>query len=80
MNLFASVPASRAVHRDASRSWGMVMSWKQVLLICLIVGLAVIVSTERHFFRQVFFVIDHVIAAASAHTPVLLHFISGLVR
>jgi hypothetical protein len=58
----------------------MAMSCKDVVLICLVVGALVLASLGRQFFREVWFVMDHLIAAAIAHTPLFLHFVSALVR
>jgi len=58
----------------------MVMSWKELLLICVLIGAAVVAYASRHFVTNVLFVVNHVIAAGTAYTPGLLHFVSGLVR
>jgi len=58
----------------------MVMSWKELLLICAVIGAAVVAYASRHFVTNVLFVVNHVIAASIAHTSGLLHFVSGLVR
>jgi hypothetical protein len=57
----------------------MVMSWKDLFLICLILGALAMASIEWHFFGHVLFVVQHVVAAI-AHTPGFLHFVSALVR
>lgn len=58
----------------------MVMSWKELLLICVLVGAAVIAYASRHFVAKVLFVVNHVVATGIAHTPGFFHFVSGLVR
>jgi hypothetical protein len=58
----------------------MVMSWRELLLICLLVSAALVAYVSRHFIANVLFVVNHVIAAGIAHTPGLLHFVFGLVR
>lgn len=58
----------------------MVMSWKELLLICVLAGATVIAYASRHFVANVLFIVNHVVAAGIAHTPGFLHFVSGLVR
>lgn len=55
------------------------MSWKEGLLILLVVCAAVLACVARHFFRDVAYVADHLIAAAVFHAPGLLHFLARLV-
>jgi len=58
----------------------MVMAWKDVLLICLIVGALVLGCLARNFVRDVIFVMKHLIAVGATHLPGLLHFVAALVR
>jgi hypothetical protein len=55
------------------------MSWKEGLLILLVVCAAVLACVARHFFRDVAYVADHLIAAAVFHAPGLFHFVTRLV-
>jgi hypothetical protein len=55
------------------------MSWKEGLLILLVVCAAVLACVARHFFRDVAYVADHLIAAGLLHVPGLLHFFARLV-
>jgi hypothetical protein len=56
------------------------MSWKDVVWICLIAGVAVLGCVARHFVRDVLFLVEHVIAAGFGYLPSLLRLASALVR
>jgi len=56
------------------------MSWKALVLICVLVAAAVVACVSRHFLANVLFIVNHVVAVGIAHTPGFLHFVSGLVR
>jgi hypothetical protein len=58
----------------------MVMSWKDVVWICLIVGAVVLACLARHFMGDVLFVVEHFIAAGIGYLPSFLHFASALVH
>jgi len=57
----------------------MAMSWKELLLICLIVCAVLLACVARHFFGDVIFLVEHLIAA-SGYLPGFVHFVAGLVR
>jgi hypothetical protein len=79
--MFVSVPVSlQRVHRDACGGWGNVMSWKDVVWICLIVGVVILASVARHFVRDILFIVEHIIASGLAYAPGFLHFVSALMR
>ena len=79
--MFASVASGLVrAHRRRLNSLGDVMSWKEGLLILMVLCAAMLACLARHFFRDVAYVADHLIAAAVFHAPGLLHFLARLVR
>ena len=58
----------------------MAMSWKEGVLIYLILCSILLVFVVRHFFGDLIFLAEHVIAMGLVHGPALLHFVVGGLR
>gem|GEM_PF-6303868 len=56
------------------------MSWEEGLLIFMIVCAVVLACLARHFFRDVAYLADHLIAAGLLRAPGVLHSLATLVR
>jgi len=51
----------------------MAMSWKELLLIYLLICAAVVACVGRHFWGDLVFVAEHIIATGLARTPSFTH-------
>jgi hypothetical protein len=49
------------------------MSWKEGLLIYMMICVLLVACLARHFFTDVVFIAEHVIASGLLHSPALLH-------
>jgi hypothetical protein len=56
--------------------WGTAMSWKEMLLIYLIVCALLIAYVARHFLGDALYLVEHVIATRVGYMPSVIHFVA----
>lgn len=55
----------------------MVMSFKEAVLLCLILCSMLVACMARHVFGDLVFLAEHLIAASFTHAPAVLHLVAG---